>query len=364
MAKAREASELKEAMLYEKQANQWVVCHLCRHRCRIPEGRLGICGVRANQEGVLYTLVYEKAIAVHVDPIEKKPLFHVYPGSRSFSIATVGCNFHCDFCQNWDISQVTSPTSKGELPHIPGQRLPVSELVDLAEQYDCKTIAYTYTEPTIFFEYAYDAAKIATQRAILNLFVTNGYLTPEALDTIQPYLDAANVDLKGFNDHFYRRVVGAKLDEVLDSLKYMKQLGIWLEVTTLIVPGYDDNEPELRDIARFIKQELGEETPWHISRFFPHYKMSHIPPTSLSILRRAREIGLEEGLRYVYSGNVPGDEGENTYCYNCGKLLIKRYGFQIVASYIEQSKCTNCGSPIDGLGMDKAKPSRMSLLEI
>ncbi len=346
---------MREAMLYDPAPKGRVICKLCRHYCNIAPGRWGICGVRKNIDGKLYTFVYEKAIAVHVDPIEKKPLFHVYPGSRSFSIATVGCNFHCDFCQNADISQVPRPREASEdreAPHILGDYLPVDHVVQMAKEYGCKTIAYTYTEPTIFFEYAYDIARKATPEGILNVFVTNGYMSAEALEVIKPYLHAANVDLKGFNEEFYRKKIGAKLEEVLDSLKLMKKMNIWVEVTTLVVPGYDDDEDNLRKVARFIKNELGVDTPWHISRFFPHYKMQHVPPTATAILRRAREIGIEEGLRYVYTGNVPGDEGENTYCYNCNTLLIRRFGFQIMSNRIRNSKCPDCGAVIDGIGMD------------
>ncbi|HHM24019.1 MAG TPA: AmmeMemoRadiSam system radical SAM enzyme [Bacteroidetes bacterium] len=343
---------MKEAMLYDPAPQGRVICKLCRHYCNIPPGRWGICNVRKNIDGKLYTFVYERAIAVHIDPIEKKPLFHVYPGSSSFSIATAGCNFHCEFCQNADISQIERPKERDRDPYIPGEYLPVDRVVQAAREYGCKTIAYTYTEPTIFFEYAYDIAQKATPHGILNVFVTNGYMTEEALDTIQPYLHAANVDLKGFNRDFYKKKIGARLEGVLETLKSLKRRGIWVEVTTLVVPGYDDDEANLREVARFIRDELGPETPWHISRFFPHYKMRDVPPTPTQILQRAREIGLEAGLRYVYTGNVPGDEGENTYCYSCGALLIRRYGFQILQNRIADSKCPECGAVIDGVGMD------------
>ena len=345
----------KEAMFYTPIENKGVVCNLCRHRCKILEGRLGTCGVRYNKGGKLLTLVYEKIIAAHVDPIEKKPLFHVWPGSSSFSVATVGCNFHCDFCQNADISQVkikASPESEPSPEQIPGEQLSVEQVVEIAEQHHCKSIAYTYTEPTIFYEYAYEAGKLAHRHSILNVFVTNGYLTAEALKEIKPYLDAANVDLKGFNADFYRKKIGAKLEEVLDSLKLMKSLGIWIEVTTLIVPGWNDKEDDLRKVAHFIYAELGEDTPWHISRFFPHYKMMDVEPTPVHIIRKAREIGLETGLRYVYTGNLPGDEGEHTYCYHCNKILIRRYGYTILENHIKEGKCEFCGAVIDGIGLN------------
>lgn len=343
------------AMFWNPIGDKVVRCNLCQHRCRIPEGRMGVCGVRGNIDGRLYTFVFEKAVAVHVDPIEKKPLFHVFPGSMAFSVATVGCNFRCQFCQNWDISQLnTFKKSSHEIKpsDFPGEYLPVNRIIELTKSYGCKSIAYTYTEPTIFYEYAFETAKLAHKNGILNLFVTNGYITPEALEHISPYLDAANVDLKGFNPQFYKKKIGARLDRLLESLKAYKKLGIWLEVTTLVVPGYDDDEKNFHKIAQFIRDELGVETPWHISRFFPNYKMNDVPPTDIRILRKARKIGLDEGLRYVYSGNVPGDEGENTYCYQCGKLLIRRHGFEVVENNMVNGKCPRCGAPIDGIGMD------------
>ncbi len=345
---------MKEAMLYDPVENNRVVCNLCRLYCKILPDRWGICGVRKNIEGKLYTFVYENAIAVHLDPIEKKPLFHVFPGSPSFSIATMGCNFHCEFCQNSDIAQINNTRARfkeNENINIPGQYLSVEAAVKSAKDQKCKSIAYTYTEPTIFFEYAYDMCKMALRYDILNVFVTNGYMSAEALEIIYPYLHAANVDLKGFNSDFYRKKIGAKLESVLDSLKLMKQKGIWLEVTTLVVPGYDDDKTELRRIARFISNELGQDTPWHISRFFPHHKTTDIAPTSLKIIELAREIGLEEGLRYVYTGNIPGDLGEHTNCYKCNKQLIRRYGFQVVENKIQKNKCPYCDAEIAGLGM-------------
>jgi pyruvate formate lyase activating enzyme len=336
----------KEAMLWEPLPHGKVRCNLCAHRCVIRDGRLGVCGVRLNQGGVLYTLVYGKAIAHHVDPIEKKPLFHFFPGSRSFSIATVGCNFRCSFCQNWDISQLSKIS-----PQIEGYALPPEEVVQLARESASLSIAYTYTEPTIFYEYAYDTARLAQSQGIRNLFVTNGYMTAEALEAISPYLDAANVDLKSFRQSYYLKVVGGRLASVLESLRLMKKLNIWVEVTTLLIPGENDSEDELRDIAEFVC-ELGPETPWHISRFFPAYKMLDVPPTPISKLRRARDIGKEAGLRYVYIGNVPSDHGEDTFCYQCGALVIRRVGFSVLSNALRGGCCPECGTPIDGLGMD------------
>lgn len=332
-------------MLYEKLDDGRVRCQLCSHRCSIAEGKTGICGVRANRDGMLYTLVYGELVSENVDPIEKKPLFHVYPGSRSFSIATAGCNFRCLHCQNADISQM--PRERGR---IMGSEVSPEDIVSAARRADCRTIAYTYTEPTIFFEYAVEVAQLAHEADIQNVFVTNGYMTAEALERIHPYLDAANVDLKGFTEAFYRTVCGARLQPVLEALRLMKQMGIWVEVTTLLIPEWNDSEEELRDIAGFIRT-LGEETPWHVTAFFPTYRMTDRPRTPISALRRARTIGLEAGLRYVYSGNVPGDEGEDTLCYGCGKVLVDRYGYRIVASHIEAGRCVYCGVEIDGIGL-------------
>ncbi|MCS7285876.1 MAG: AmmeMemoRadiSam system radical SAM enzyme [Anaerolineae bacterium] len=335
-----------EARLYQKLEEGKVQCNLCAHRCRISPGKLGICGVRENRAGTLYTLVYGKAISQAVDPVEKKPLFHFYPGTTAFSIATVGCNFRCQFCQNWEISQMPREENR-----IIGGNIPPETIVRNAKRYGSRSIAYTYTEPTIFFEYAYDIAVLAHEEGIANIYVTNGYMTPEMLEAFHPYLDAANVDLKAGKDEFYRQYCGARLQPVMDALKKMKSMGIWVEVTTLIIPGLNDSEDELRFIADFIVKELGPETPWHVSRFHPQYRMLDRPPTPVATLRKAREIGLKAGLRYVYEGNVPGSEGENTYCYSCGRLLIRRFGFSILEYRITNGHCYNCGAIIDGVGL-------------
>ena len=332
---------MEEAMWYRTLSDGRVGCGLCNHRCVIADSKRGICGVRENRGGILYSLVYGKVIATHVDPIEKKPLFNFYPGTQAFSIATAGCNFRCTHCQNADISQMPADHNR-----IVGQEASPEKIVRMAENTGCKSIAYTYTEPTIFMEYAYDTAKMAKERGIKNVFVTNGYMTGEALKAMQPYLDAANVDLKGFTEEHYREVCGARLKPVLDTLELMKQLGIWVEVTTLVIPTVNDSDEELREIAEFILS-LGPETPWHVSRFHPTYKMLDIPPTPVQSVVRARQIGLEVGLRYVYSGNIPGDEGESTYCYNCGKVLIPRYGYRLGKTHIKDSKCEYCGAEID-----------------
>ncbi len=338
---------MMDAYLYQRLENGKVRCDLCSHRCVIKDGKRGICGVRENQKGQLKSLVYGRLIAQHVDPIEKKPLFHVLPGTLSFSIATVGCNFRCRFCQNADIAQL--PADRKGM--IMGESYTPEDVVAAALRADCRSIAYTYTEPTVFFEFAFDTAKLAHEKGLVNVFVTNGYMTSEALYMIQPYLDAANVDLKAFNDDFYKNQCGARRKHVMESLKLMKELGIFLEVTTLLIPGLNDDKKELEQLASFIVNDLGCETPWHISRFHPTYKLTDRSPTPIETIHQAREIGLNAGLRYVYCGNVPGDEGEDTICYSCGHALIRRWGFHISENNITNNKCPQCGVYIDGIGL-------------
>jgi pyruvate formate lyase activating enzyme len=334
---------MKEAMLYEKMDGERVRCNLCNHRCVIAEGERGLCKVRENQGGTLYSLVYGKTISKNIDPIEKKPLFHFQPGSTSLSIATVGCNFACEFCQNYHISQVVR--DHGELF---GEDFPPEDAVRTAKRHGCKSVSYTYTEPTIFMEYAYDIARLAKEEGIRNVFVSNGYMTPEAIEMIKPYLDGINVDLKAFKEETYARVMKASLKRLLESIRKIKEAGIWMEITTLIIPTMNDEPAELAQIAEFIAS-LGVETPWHVSRFHPMYRWTHVPATPVSILKRAVEIGREKGLRYVYSGNVPGDENENTRCYRCGDLLIRRFGFSILEYRLRDGKCPKCSTPLDGV---------------
>lgn len=336
-----------EAYLYEKLEEKKVKCNLCSHRCVIKPGRRGICAVRENRDGLLHTMVYGKLIARHIDPIEKKPLYHFYPGSLSYSIATVGCNFKCRFCQNADIAQM--PTDHSGM--IMGDAASPEEEVAAAISGRCKSIAYTYTEPTIFFEFAYETAKLASEQGLKNVFVTNGYMTAEALEMISPYLDAANVDLKAFTNDYYKRQCGARLVHVQDTLQRMKALNIFVEVTTLIVPGLNDDPQELVQLAAFIADELGSDTPWHISRFHPTYKLTDRPPTPVKTLLKAHEIGLRSGLKYVYTGNVPGEDSENTFCPGCGKKVIDRWGFRIGSYHIADGKCEFCGTGIDGVGI-------------
>ncbi len=333
-----------EAMFYEKLDNSLVNCNLCSHRCsKIADSKRGICGVRENRDGTLYSLVYGKPVARSVDPVEKKPLFNFFPNSSAYSVATVGCNFRCDNCQNYDISQLPSVRET-----IVGKEVFPEEIVLAAKLSNCKSIAYTYSEPTIFFEYALDIAKLAHNEGLKNVFVTNGYITPEALQEIAPYLDAANIDLKSFSDEFYRKNCRARLEPVLNSIKLHKSLGVWIEITTLIIPTLNDSEKELRKIAEFIK-EVGEDIPWHITQFHPTYKLIDKPITPVTTLRKARQIGIDAGLRYVYEGNVLGENGENTYCPKCQKMLIHRRGYQILENTIKNSNCPHCGTKIDGI---------------
>ena len=337
---------MNEALLYKKLDDNKVKCNLCAHCCVINPGKKGICKVKENNNGILYTKVYGKTIAQNIDPIEKKPLYHFYPGSKAYSIATVGCNFHCRFCQNWHISQITNDEILKS-----GNKATPEQIVSNAKQSGCKNIAYTYTEPTIFFEYSYDTARIAHEAGLSNIYITNGYMTTEMLELISPYLDAINVDLKAFRDETYRRIIGARLQPVLDNLKKIKQLGIWLEVTSLIIPSVNDDQYEIRDMANFVATELGLDVPWHISRFFPAYKMKEVPATPFKTLQLAKEIGLEAGLNYVYLGNM-GDNGNlDTICPKCGYILIERSDFGVMKNIIQDGRCPNCGMEIAGVGL-------------
>jgi len=333
---------IREAMLWDSAVDGAVACRLCAHRCVIKPGNLGVCAVRENRGGRLVTLVYGEVVAAHADPIEKKPLYHFFPGSKAMSIATPGCNFHCGFCQNWQISQAPRRTTGG----IAGEPFAPQAIVRAAVAEGCRSISYTYTEPTIFFEYAYDTARLAREAGLANSFVTNGYMTAEALETIRPALDAANVDLKAFRDETYKRTCGARLEPVLDTIRRMKTLGVWVEVTTLVVPGLNDSPGELEAMARFIAS-VDPDIPWHISRFHPDYEYTQAPATPLPTLRAAAEAGRREGLRYIYVGNVPG-ESEDTRCRTCGTVLVSRRGFTVVANVLAGSRCPSCGTTLPG----------------
>jgi pyruvate formate lyase activating enzyme len=338
---------MTEAYLYEPYREKEVKCNLCRHRCIIKPAARGICGVRENRNGKLISRVYGRVIAANIDPIEKKPLFHVMPGSLSFSVATVGCNFKCRFCQNADIAQM--PADRDGF--ITGKSATPEAIVDHALGANCKSISYTYTEPTVYFEFAYDTARLAAEKGIKNVFVTNGYMSPEALRMAAPFLDGANVDLKAFSDDFYKTYCGARLAPVKDTLKLMKELGIFVEITTLLIPGLNDDEKELAELAAFIRDELGPQTPWHVSRFHPTYRLTDRPPTPVETILKAREIGTKAGLRYVYVGNVRDENGENTFCHSCGLLLIARRGFTVEKNVIQNNRCPQCRAVIDGIGM-------------
>ena len=337
---------MKEAMLFERLEDQKVRCNLCNHRCVIKEGNYGVCGVRQNIGGALYSLVYDRMILAHVDPIEKKPLFHFYPGSGIYSIATVGCNFACKHCQNFDISQLPRE-KKG---HIIGDRTSPEDIVKDAEHSGCTSIAYTYTEPTVFFELCFDTAARARKKGIKNVFVSNGYMTPEALRTISPYLDAINIDIKAFTGEFYREICGARLEPVLSTVKLARELGIWVEVTTLIIPTLNDSVGELKQIAEFIKG-VSPDIPWHISQFYPTYQLADLPRTPLETLSMARGIGIDAGLHYVYEGNIPGRGNENTYCPRCGALVIERSGYSVKKNLLKDGHCPSCQSSVAGVGL-------------
>ncbi|MBP7216591.1 MAG: AmmeMemoRadiSam system radical SAM enzyme [Candidatus Omnitrophica bacterium] len=334
---------MKEARFYTKIENQSVQCFLCAHRCRINEGKVGFCGVRQNRSGVLYSLVYGQPIAMHVDPIEKKPLYHCLPGSHSFSVATVGCNFRCGFCQNWEISQVKLAGANA----LADTMIAPEKIVEAACKNHCKSISYTYTEPTIFLEYALDIAQKAKEKGLLNILVTNGYITGEALEIAAPFIDAANVDLKFFRDEQYRKICAGSLDPVLDTIRRMKQRGIWVEVTTLVVPGENDSDEELSSLAQFMAS-VDKHMPWHISRFFPQYEFGDRQITSEARLHRAQELGIQAGLTYIYVGNISG-LGSDTYCHACHKQLIHREGFTVVSNAIQGKQCSFCQSEIPGI---------------
>ena len=334
---------MKEAYLYEKKEHDRVRCFLCSHHCVIKDGEQGICGVRENQGGTLVSLVYERVIAARSDPIEKKPLFHFLPGSRSYSIATVGCNFRCLFCQNADISQMPADHQR-----VFGEKMSPELIVREAVRSGSDTIAYTYTEPTIYFELALDTARIATKEGLRNIFVSNGYMSRECLEEIHPNLHGANIDLKAFSDRFYKKQCGAKLDPVLNTLAALKELGVWVEVTTLLIPGQNDSTEELKLLSQHLA-DLDPGIPWHISRFHPTYKLLDVPSTPAETIHRARDLGYEAGLKYVYSGNLPGDKGEKTFCHHCGELIIDRFGFTVRKNKIRDHQCPKCGESIPGV---------------
>jgi pyruvate formate lyase activating enzyme len=330
-----------EAMFYERDGEA-VRCGLCAHGCLIGEGKRGICGVRENRGGRLISLVYGRLVAEHVDPVEKKPLFHVLPGSFSYSIATAGCNFRCLHCQNASISQFHSRS--GEPPG--NERTPES-VVQAALGYGCRSISYTYVEPTVFFEFAYDCSVLAVEKGLKNIFVSNGYMSRQAAELLAPVLSAINIDIKSFSDSFYRKVCGARLQPVLDSIRLLHSLGVWVETTTLLIPGKNDSPEELAAIAGFLAS-IDRSIPWHVTAFHPAYRMLDVPSTPLSTLRAARRIGQEKGLLHVYEGNVAAG-GEDTLCGGCGARLIERIGFTVRANRLAGGACPECGAAVAGI---------------
>ncbi|MFH1211145.1 MAG: AmmeMemoRadiSam system radical SAM enzyme [archaeon] len=334
----------KEAMHYRKIKEGIVQCQLCPWYCVLKDRERGKCGVRENREGKLYSMVYGKPCAFNIDPIEKKPLYHFLPGSRSLSIGTVGCNLFCHHCQNYSTSQATPE-------EIPSLKIEPAQVVEKATKAKCKSISYTYNEPSIFYEYVYDTARIAKKKKIKNVMVTNGYINEKPLKELYKHIDAANVDLKGFSEKFYKEVCEVRLQPVLDSLKNMKKMGVWTEITNLIIPGYNDNMKEIKKMSEWITKNLGKDVPLHFSRFFPCYEMMEIPVTPIDTLKKAYETARKAGIKYVYVGNVSTDEGySDTYCPKCGERLIKRGAyFGVEQNKIKNGKCFRCKQKISGI---------------
>jgi pyruvate formate lyase activating enzyme len=332
---------LKEASFYEKLKNFIVQCRLCPRECVIAVGKRGYCGVRENRDGKLYTLSYAKPVAIHIDPIEKKPLFHFFPGTTAFSIATSGCNLKCKFCQNWEISQ-----AKPE--EITYEYLEPADLVKRVRGSGSYTIAYTYTEPTIFYEYMLAVAKLARASGLKNVMHSNGYINEKPLRELAKYLDAANIDLKGFSDEYYSKMSEGSLAPVLRSLKILKEEGVHVEITNLVLPGYNDDMETIRKMCLWIKDNLGQDVPLHFSRFYPMYKLVTLVPTPVETLEKARTIAQDRGLKYVYIGNIAGHEAENTYCPKCKKIVIKRAGYMVTEINLQDGKCKFCGERIEG----------------
>ncbi len=333
---------MKEALLQRKLSGGRVRCDTCARHCVLEEGEMGFCLARQNRGGSLFSLVYGQAIALHDDPIEKKPLFHFLPGSRALSLATMGCNMRCLHCQNGDISQI--PPGK----KINGSKISPQQVIETALGSGCRVMAYTYTEPVVFFDYAYDCAVLAAEKNIKNVFVTNGYWSRQGVEKMLPFLDGANVDLKFFRNETYKQVCQAELKPVLRTIETMHKAGVWLEITTLVIPGLNDGDTELTDIASFIIG-LDADIPWHVTRFHPTYRMTDKPVTPVETLQRARDIGRGKGLHHVYTGNIPGEEGENTYCHKCGELLIERYGYMISQQNMKEGACPSCGTAVAGV---------------
>lgn len=333
---------MKEALLYKKKDNLKVECRLCSHHCVLKEGQLGVCRVRKNIEGALFSLNYDKVAATHSDPIEKKPLYHFLPASTSYSVAAMGCNFNCTFCQNHSLSMVDDEYG------LFGERISPEELVTAALRYGSQSISYTYSEPTIYFELMIETARLAKEKGLKNIMVTNGFMSREALDMMSPYLDGANVDLKAFSEKFYKEYSGARLTPVLDTIKGLHERGIWIEVTTLLIPGLNSDPDELEQLISFIG-EVDRNIPWHVSRFFPHHKLLDVPVTDSRIIFDALQTAKELGLKYLYGGNIASDKWSDTSCPSCSTLLIERSGYYTSVRNISSGECVNCGENIPGV---------------
>jgi pyruvate formate lyase activating enzyme len=333
---------LKEARYFKKLSDKRVLCTLCPRGCRVPDGERGYCGCRENRGGNYYTLVYSRACSAHIDPIEKKPLFHFHPGSPALSFATAGCNIECKFCQNWNISQFRPE-------QLEARYITPEKMVEIAKANGCPVIAYTYNEPTVFYEYMYDTAAEGKKQGIKSVMISNGFMNSEPMKALTRVLSAVKVDLKSFSEKFYRDVCSGQLKPVLDTLLLLKEIGIWYEIVVLLIPTLNDSKTELDEMTRWVRKNLGPDVPIHFSRFFPTYKITNLPPTPVATLERAREIALANGLNFVYTGNVPGHPGEHTYCPACGKILIRRIGFRVLENNIEQGKCKFCGRRIPGI---------------
>ncbi len=333
---------MKEALFYRQLKDNKVQCGLCAHFCLIEDAKRGLCGVRENQGGRLFTLVYDRVAAANLDPVEKKPLYHFMPGTMTFSFAAPGCNMSCSFCQNWSLSQ--TPRDSGR---IPGHEASAQGLVAAALDERAASISYTYSEPTIFYELMADTARLALTKGLKNILVSNGFASPEAAQGMAGFIQAANIDLKAFSETFYKEQCGARLAPVLETLKILKKAGVWVEVTTLVIPGLNDDAAELAKLASFIARDLGPETPWHLSRFHPDHKLLDRGATPLATLDAAREMGQAAGLKYVYVGNVPGDKGNRTYCPSCHAVVIDRVGFAIKSMNLKGTACGECGGKVD-----------------
>jgi len=335
---------MQEALLYEKLPASVVRCHTCQWHCRINPDKYGVCGMYRNRGGTLYNLNYARISSLAADPVEKKPLFHFFPATQVLSLGTLGCNFHCRHCQNWTISSADGSSLEQDCREVSPQ-----QAVDLARRYGCAGMAWTYNEPTIWFEYTLDSARLAKENGLYTVYVTNGYATPEALDAIGPYLDAWCVDVKGFTDSFYRELSGVpRLQGILEITKRAKEKWhMHVEVVTNIIPTMNDDDRQLEGIAGWIREELGELTPWHVTRFYPEHRMRHLPATPVATLEYAYEIGRRAGLKFVYAGNVPGHQSESTACYACGKVNVERSGYQTQVVGLEGSRCRFCGAELN-----------------